>query len=254
MVLPIVSGSRYSQLQYTISQWGTTNKAPYYDEESNLDKRVLPNDATIRAYLTISDFLEDTIVRVPHRLNKDSFFDGNMALDVDKLSYLIPIKPLFFNYFDTEDLLDASEDGKNMFEMEAVAGGSVKVTLRIPIKGNNKIKHIEYTRIYYKDRVADMDNNEGGMTEFSFTGLVMPLVKYQNTQDAYYSVACVSAYSNKYDFSFYKEASRIEANSNDCRNLDGQESNKANVYTLTQQGFDYTLIPQHFSLTIFISS
>lgn len=242
LVLPIVSGSRYSQLQYTISQWGTTNKAPYYDEESNLDKRVLPNDATIRAYLTISDFLEDTIVRVPHRLNKDSFFDGNMALDVDKLSYLIPIKPLFFNYFDTEDLLDASEDGKNMFEMEAVAGGSVKVTLRIPIKGNNKIKHIEYTRIYYKDRVADMDNNEGGMTEFSFTGLVMPLVKYQNTQDAYYSVACVSAYSNKYDFSFYKEASRIEANSNDCRNLDGQESNKANVYTLTQQGFDYIQI------------
>ena len=172
-------------------------------------------------------------------------------MDVDKLSYLIPIKPLFFNYFDTEDLLDASEDGKNMFEMEAVAGGSVKVTLRIPIKGNNKIKHIEYTRIYYKDRVADMDNNEGGMTEFSFTGLVMPLVKYQNTQDAYYSVACVSAYSNKYDFSFYKEASRIEANSNDCRNLDGQESNKANVYTLTQQGFgQFHGIPRFLYLSL----
>ena len=242
LVLPIVSGSRYSQLQYTIAQWGTTNKAPYYDDESNLDKRVLPNDASVRPYLTISDFLEDTIVRVPHRLNKDSFFDGNMALDVDKLSYLIPIKPLFFNYFDTEELSDVLVDGKNMFEMETVAGGSVKVTLRIPIKGNSKVKHIEYTRIYYKDRVADIDNNEGGMTEFSFTGLVMPLVKYQDIQDAYYTVACVSTYSNKYDFSFYKEAFHIEANSNDCRNLDRQESYKANIYTLLQKSFDYIQI------------
>ena len=242
LVLPIVSGSRYSQLQYTIAQWGTTNKAPYYDYETNLDKRVLPNDASVRPYLTISDFLEDTIVRVPHKLNKDSFFDGNMALDVDKLSYLIPIKPLFFNYFDTEELSDVLTDGKNMFEMETVAGGSVKVTLRIPIKGNNKIKHIEYTRIYYKDRVADVDKNEGGMTEFSFTGLVMPLIKYHNIQDAYYTVACISSSSAKYDFCFFKETTQIKEKSNDCRNLDGQESQKASVYTLAQQDFDYIQI------------
>lgn len=242
LVLPIVSGSRYSQLQYTIAQWGTTNKAPFYDDETNLDKRVLPNDASVRPYLTISDFLEDTIVRVPHKLNKDSFFDGNMALDVDKLSYLIPIKPLFFNYFGTEELSDVLTDGKNMFEMETVAGGSVKVTLRIPIKGNNKIKHIEYTRIYYKDRVADVDKNEGGMTEFSFTGLVMPLIKYHNIQDAYYTISCISSYSAKYDFCFYKETTRIKEKSNDCRNLDGQESQKASVYTLAQQDFDYIQI------------
>lgn len=242
LVLPIVSGSKYSQLQYTISQWGTSNKAPYYDDEVDFEKRVLPNDASVRAYLTISDLLEDTIVRVPHKLNKESFFNGNITLDVDKLSYLLPIKPLFFNYFEVEDLLAELSDGRNMFEMEALAGGSIKVTLRIPIKGNNKIKYIEYTRIYYKDRIADIDNNEGGMTEFSFTGLVMPLVRYVNNQDAYYTVACISTYSDKYEFSFYRDTNLVEVKSKDCRNLNIPEESKANVYTLEQQNFDYIQI------------
>ena len=239
LVLPVVSGGKYSLLQYTTAQWGTTNKAPYYDVEINLDKRVLPNDATIRAYLTISDFLEDTLVRVPHKLNKDSFFDGNIGLEVDKLSYLLPIKPLFFNYFDVQDLLGELFDGKNMFEMETVAGGSVKVTMRIPIKGKNRIKYIEYTRLYYKDRIADISNNEGGMTEFNFTGIIMPLVKYANVQDAYYTVACISTYSSKYEFSFYNDIAKIDVKSKDCRNLDYQAESKANVYTLEQQNFDY---------------
>lgn len=242
LVLPVVSGGRYSQLQYTVAQWGTTNKAPYYDNETNLDKRILPNDSSVRAYLTISDFLEDTIVRVPHKLNKDSFFDGNMALDADKLSYLLPIKPLFFNYFDVEELRGTLSDGKNMFEMETVAGGSVKAILRIPIKGNKQIKYIEYTRIYYKDRVADIDNNEGGMTEFDFTGIVMPLVKYVNDQNAFYTIACISDYSQKYGFNFYNNSKLIEPMSKNQRNASNSETLKSVIYTIEKEKFDYIQI------------
>ena len=242
LVLPVVSGGKYSQLQYTVAQWGIDNKAPFCNEEADLDKRILPNDGSIRAYLTISDFLEDTIVRVPHKLNKESFFDGNLQLDADKLSYLLPIKPLFFRYFDVKDLLEPLLDGKNLFEMETVAGGSIKVTLRIPIKGNNRIKYIEYTRIYYKDRNADIENNEGGMTEFGFTGLVMPLIKYIEPQDAYYTVACISTYSGKFDFNFYQGTTLLNTFSKECRNQDIPEESKAEVYTLSQQNFDYIQI------------
>lgn len=242
LVLPIVSGSRYSQLKYTIAQWGTTNKAPYYDDETNLDKRVLPNDASVRPYLTISDFLEDTIVRVPHKLNKDSFFDGNIALEANRLSYLLPIKPLLFNYFDIEELRGTLSDGKNMFEMETVAGGSVKATLRIPIKGNRQIKYIEYTRIYYKGRVADIDNNEGGMTVYDFTGIIMPIVKYVNVQDAYYTIACISDYSQKYDFKFYNNSRLIEPISKNQRNTSNSETPKSVIYTIEKEEFDYIQI------------
>ena len=242
LILPVVSGGRYSQLQYTVAQWGTTNKAPYYDDETNLDKRILPNDSSVRAYLTISDFLEDTIVRVPHKLNKESFFDGNMALDTNKLSYLLPIKPLFFNYFDVEELRSTLSDGKNMFEMETVAGGSVKATLRIPIKGYKHIKYIEYTRIYYKGRVADIDNNDGGMTEFDFTGIVMPLVKYVDVHDAYYTIACISDYSKKYDFNFYNNSRLVEPVSKIQRNTSNSETPKSIVYTIERDEFGYIQI------------
>ena len=124
-----------------------------------------------------------------------------------------------------------------MFRPET--GGSVKVTLRIPIKGNNKIKYIEYTRIYYKDSVADIGNNEGGMTEFDFTGIVMPLVKYVNVQDAYYTIACISDYSKKYNFDFYNHSRLVEPLSKIQRNTSNSETPKSIVYTIGGDEFDY---------------
>ena len=242
LVLPVVSGGKYSRLQYTIAQWGTTNKAPYYDEETNLNKRVLPNDASIRAYLTISDFLEDTIIRVPHTLNKKNYFDGNIAIDTTKLSYLLPIKPLFFKYFDTVDLQKTLSDGKPMFEMETVGSGSVRVTLRIPIKGNGQINYIEYYRTYYKDRSANVIQNEGGVVEFDFTGFIMPLVKFKDASKAHYTVSCVSSYSRKFNFSLYNGTDKIEDASCGCRNDNAPNIYKAENYTIENQNFDYIRI------------
>ncbi len=73
LVLPIEAGNKYSKLQYTTGKWGTTNVAPYVDDVVELNKRFLPFDGAQSPYLTISDFLEDTIIRVPHTLNKESF-------------------------------------------------------------------------------------------------------------------------------------------------------------------------------------
>ncbi len=84
--------------------------------------------------------------------------------------------------------------------MQTVAGGSVRVVLRIPIVGNATVSYIEYSRSYYKERVADIQRNEGGMTEFNFTGLVMPIVKFNNQEDAYYTVSCISTFSKKIQF------------------------------------------------------
>lgn len=248
-VLPIVSGSKYSDLHYTTDKWGTTNVAPYYDEEANLEKRILPNDGANMAYVTIGDFLEDTIVRVPHTLNKESFYDGNISLEESKLSYLLPIKPLFFKYFSVNDLVNELPEGKNMFEMEKVSNGSVKVTLRIPIKGNARIKHIEYSRIYYKDNSADIIHNNGGITEFDFTGIIMPLIKYINIIDAYYTVSCVNTYSRKYELNFYKDTNPIEVSSKVCRNEDNQEAYKAEIYTIEKQVFDYIQVKDRNGFT-----
>lgn len=242
LVLPVESGNKYADLQYANGTWGNTNKAPYKSDVSDITKRTLPYDGSVFAYLTISDFLEDTIIQVPHSLNKNYYFDGNMKNVEAMTAFLIPIKPLYFKYFSIETLNSVMQDGKPAFEMESVAGGSVNVIIRIPIVGNANIKYIEYQRLYYIQRQADVSEtkNTGGMTSLDFTGLVMPSKKFQNEDDAIYTVSCVSTFSNQLHFDFYKEGEIIRNIPIDCRNKEkGLFDFKAETYTIQKSNFDY---------------
>ncbi len=73
LVLPVESGNKYSDLLYTTDKWGKLNVAPYFDKEQDLRKRALPNAVSQQPYLTVSDFLEDNLIRVPHKMNKESY-------------------------------------------------------------------------------------------------------------------------------------------------------------------------------------
>ncbi len=242
LVLPVESGNKYSNLQYANGAWGNTNKAPYKSVVADIEKRTLPYDGSVYSYLTISDFLEDTIVKVPHSLNKKYFFNGNLDGVETMTSFLLPIKPLYFRYFSIETLKSTMPDGKLAFEMESIAGGSVNVIIRIPIKGNGNISYIEYQRIYYAQRQVDVTEtqNSGGMTTFDFTGLVMPAMKFQNEEDAIYTVSCVSTFSNQFRFEFYRESGVIRDIPVDCRNQErGLFDFKAETYTIQNSNFDF---------------
>ena len=245
LVLPVESGNKYSGLQYVNGTWGNENKAPYKSSVSDINKRKLPFDGSTYPYLTVSDFLEDSIVKVPHSINKKYYFDGNMAQCEEKTSFLMPIKPLYFKFFSIETLRSQMPDGKLAFEMETVAGGSVLVTIRIPIKGNASIQYIEFQRIYYAQRRADVSEtqNSGGMITFDFTGFVMPSVKFQNADDAYYTISCVSTFSSQYTFNFYENGQLIRNIPTDCRNRErGMYGYKAETYTLEKSNFDFIQI------------
>ena len=242
LVLPVEAGNKYAGLQYANGTWGNTNKAPYKPNVADIEHRTLPYEGSTFAYLTISDFLEDTIVKVPHTLNKKYFFDGNIK-DVEQMtSFLLPIKPLYFKYFSIETLNSTMPDGKPAFEMEVIAGGSVNAVIRIPIIGNGNISYIEYQRIYYAQRQSDVSEtqNSGGMTSFDFTGLVMPSMKFQNEEDAIYTISCVSTFSNQFSFDFYREAEILRDVPVDCRNKErGLFDFKAETYTIQHSNFDF---------------
>ena len=242
LVLPVESGNKYSNLKYANGAWGNTNKAPYKPIIADVERRTLPYDGSVYSYLTISDFLEDTIVKVPHSLNKKYFFNGNLNEVEAMTSFLLPIKPLYFRYFSIETLNSTMPDGKFAFEMESIAGGSVNVVIRIPITGNGNISYIEYQRIYYAQRQADVSEtqNSGGMTTFDFTGLVMPSMRFQNEEDAIYTVSCVSTFSNQFRFDFYRESEIIRDIPMDCRNQErGLFDFKAETYTIQNSNFDF---------------
>ncbi len=239
LVLPVEAGNRYSELWYTTGKWGKTNKAPFFDKEVFADRK-LPFDGSKRTYLTIGDFLEDTIIRVPYTLNSANYFDGHIANPENELSYLLPIKPLLFKYFGVQELCGKMPDGKKMFEMSLLAGGSVSVTLRIPIVGGEGITYIEYTRLYYNDCPADLDNNAGSVSELRFTGLVMPLVKFTEEKDAIYNMACIQAANDGIDFAFYQGANPVAYTEKTCREKSRDAlSKKADCYLINHKNFDY---------------
>ncbi|WP_286079353.1 hypothetical protein [Bacteroides caecimuris] len=239
LVLPIEAGNRYSQLQYTTGKWGNTNRANYKETEPELSRRQLPFEGSIHPYLTISDFLEDTIIKVPHALNTANYFDAHIKIDKPELAFLLPLKPLFFKYFTVEELRGNMQDGKPMVEMKLLAGDSVNITIRIPIKGAGNITYIEYSRIYYNNSSADIQNNAGNVTELRFTGFIMPQVRFNNAADAIYNVSCIQASSTKIELTFYADAEKIGMPFKSCRNEDQEILIKAENYLVKGQNFDY---------------
>lgn len=241
MVLPVEKGNKYANLQYTNGCWGVNNKAPYIDYQ-DIASRTLPFDGSISPYLTISDFLEDYLITIPHSINEKHYFNGGISLNKQQLSYLLPIKPLYFKYFTADTLLSTMPDGKRAFEMEAVGSGSIKVTIRIPIVGNVSIKYIEYIRVYYASNKPNItsDSNEGGIAESNFTGFVMPCKRFEDCTDAIYTVSCISTFSENFQFDFYEKDQIINDVLNDCRNtIRGAFDYKAITYTFKHHNFDF---------------
>lgn len=240
LVLPIEAGNKYSDLVYTTGKWGISNVALFKDIEKDLTKRSLPFDGSFNPYITISDLLEETLIRIPHTLNVSNYYSGNIILDSPKLSYLIPLKPLFFNYFTVEDLLSGMSNGLQFIELNSLAGGSVKVILRIPIKGNEKVSYIEYSRIYYNDRQPNISENEGGIVQFDFDGHIMPLIKFNNpSDDAFYSISCVSTCSRKYNFDFFDGTLKVQDVISSCRNEDEAYKYKSINYIVQNSNFSF---------------
>lgn len=245
LVLPVDAGNRYSDLQYTTGKWGNSNHAPFADSESDLTKRNLPFDGSLHPYLTISDFLEDSLVRVPHTLNKQNYFDGHIKIDKPELSFLLPLKPLFFRYFSVQNLQDVMKDGRPMFEMGLLSGDSVSVKLRIPIRGAGKVSYIEYSRLYYKDNSVDIANNSGNIVEMKFTGFIMPLVRFKNPADAMYNVSCVQAATSSNRLLFYTDDKIVDTQSETCRNQGNILLTKADNYLVKGKNFDYIQVQDH---------
>ena len=242
LVLPIEEGMTYSRLLYTTDQWGKDNRAPYYDAEYDLALRHLPNDGTQHPYLTIGDLLEDTIIRVEHGLNDVAFFNGNFSNPKNTLlTYLLPLRQRFFEFFSAEELMAGFDDHIPMIEMVEVGEG-VKVTLRIPIKGLERVRYVEYSRLYFGgNNIPDPNRNEGAIKELSFTGFLMPNVRFANPSEAIYRVGCITTFRRNYSIAFYNGVQSVESMS-DCRNTMEENYLKSVTYSVEGKNFEYMQI------------
>lgn len=197
LVLPVEAGNAYVNLSYVQGQWQSTYHAPVYDA-NDLSSRQLPYVGLRYPYLTIDDFLSRNMVFLPYTFNSQDFYNGNVESRKSANTFLLPLTKTFFKYFTVTDLMGTMSDGKNMFEIQPLQGGSVNVELRIPIKSGG---YIRYSRMYVPNKTIVLKENTGCITEKQFGLGVMPLVKFGDGILPSYRIAMFSK-SNRSSLEF----------------------------------------------------
>ena len=127
------------------SVWDSNTKVTESDS-TPINQRILPGQAVQYPYLTISDFLEDSIIKLPYKINEDAFNDCSFV------EYLFPLKPLFFELFDTTDLIS-----NKMISMDTTVPNAVRVSLIIPTAAGP----ITYNKLYKQSSIFERDFHLG---------------------------------------------------------------------------------------------
>ena len=134
--------------------------------------------------MTTEDFLQPVLIKLDYTLDNICFFNGNRqqgSRDADDHDFLLPLKPLFFKYFNAEDLR-GTISGRPRFELiHSKIGGveSVRVILRIPVQKAGQFVTLERTYIQEHDMDLRYDekNDRGVFLTLPFTLTVFPFVR-----------------------------------------------------------------------------
>lgn len=188
LVLPIEPGNAYINLNYIQGTWQSTYQAPAHDD-ADLTNRHLPYVGIQYPYLTIDDFLTRDMIFLPYTFNSNDFYNGNKDARKSNKTFLLPLTKTFFKYFTVEDLKGNMDDGKCMFEIQPLQGGSVNVELRIPIK---KGGYVRYSRMYVPNMPINLKENNGCITEKQFGMGIMPLIRFNEGILPSYRIALFS--------------------------------------------------------------
>jgi hypothetical protein len=250
----VLQNNLNKSFRYVNDQWENSIQVPFVDNESVLEKRRLPGISIQYPYLTVSDFLEPYLIRLVYPINKDKFYDGNVNTEVgnDSKGYLLPLKPKFFEYFNSDDLISSSRN-KPEIKMTQGAAGSVKVVLRIPIAKEGE--HISFERTYYQPPENQLgtpneEKNKGAIVEHQFGITLFPFIKTNDPNiEAYYRVQLVDRdvagilKNTNYDLKFYSntEQDSVEVRAKKRRSSkkpDAAETATSDYYVLHNE-FDF---------------
>ena len=222
-------------------KWGDQKYADPYDERDIAD-RTLPSRGDKQPYLTISDFLEPQIIRVPYLLNEEEYFTAHCRKNGEEATFLLPLKPLFFKYFSVEDIIN-----DKLITVTTISKSSADVTLRIPIRSKKQRQFVEYTRSY-SDSGSDPDeaNNKGAVCEMKISGFVMPNVRVMRPDEAIYKVGLVMMSSNRFKLSFYN-GDQVIRNIIPAVRQGESELAKNEIYTIAKTNFDFIRVSANTS-------
>ncbi|WP_046757944.1 acetate and sugar kinases/Hsc70/actin family protein [Kordia jejudonensis] len=231
--------------------WDRHWKVPYFDKKE-INDRTLPGQLDEYPYLTVSDFLESYIIKLPFSLNDSKYFDGNVKYESgsENESYILPIRRTFFDYFTTKDLQTALPDGSPMCEMKVYAN-SVEVKLRVPIRGNYSSDYVTFVRTYQYEGITrnnpDLEQNKGSIIENKISLAIHPFVKTQ-ISNPHYRVMLLDkdrgdTQRYKYDLKFYGDENSLSPITSSVKKRTQKDDDliETTFYVL-EENFDYIIL------------
>lgn len=248
LVLPVEPGNTYKNLNYVQGSWEETYQAPMHDD-ADPASRHLPYVGLKYPYLTIDDFLSRNMLFLPYTFNSNDFYNGNKDPRKSNDTFLLPLTKTFFKYFSVNDLMGSMRDGKKMFEIQPLQGGSVNVELRIPIRRGG---YIRYSRMYVPGKTIDLTDNSGCINEMQFGLGIMPLVRFNEGILPSYRIAMFSK-SSRTELEFANGDSvcqmehhviRREADQNACSIESYVLEHNFDVIYATVDGLTNVIIPR----------
>ena len=142
-------------------KWNTASDKIDLILPNNINERHLPGFGQQVKYpfLTVSDFFEDKIIEVSYEINRSKFFTGCKK----EITFLLPLKKVFFEYFSINDLVDENGNYTNMLVVEYDdERAALTVQLRLPlINGHEICLHKKYdTSEHSKEKVDCYDGSK----------------------------------------------------------------------------------------------
>lgn len=249
-IKPMVLQNQFNKpYTYVSEPWDNDQEVPYQVAEP-LEQRTLPGQVIKYPYLTVSDFLEPYLIKLVYPINQQKYFSGNWAGREQDSGYVLPIKPFYFRFFNLSDLQGTIAGGKNTIDMEPLAAGGVRVTLRIPVKKG----FVTFERIYTPGVTEgevpqpDESRNKGVIVEHQFGMTLYPFIKTGNkVENTHYRIQLVdrdiSPYTKYHDYAlkFYHDQSPqpINYQAEKQRSDKRADDRATTLYYVLQQEFDY---------------
>lgn len=247
---PQDSINNYANIPYVDGFWNKAIKVPYCDSNP-LNQRTLPGLDNIQyPYLTVSDFLEPTLIELSYPISSDFYSSGGGS----KHGYLLPLKPKFFEFFTTESLIHGSQDGSSLHANQQDARETQpelqiieedrKVTVHLFIPIEHKGVRIRFTRHYLRgnDIRANEHENQGNIVNVNFALALYPKIKVHsdtNINHLYQVQAVVNQTRNpSFDIRFFNNIQTTSLANIQSTPRFKDDFAKSQQYTIRSQ-FDY---------------
>lgn len=140
--------------------WDGNTRTPYKNEDAPEDS-ILPVQNDPHYWLTLGNFLEDQIIKLPYEIDNSKF------VTCGSKSHLLPLSPTFFKYFKAEDVAQ-------YLKITERTGGNVEAELRIPVRAGD---------IVFKKNYSKADKN---IVDMAVHLAVFPFVKSDTYKITHY--------------------------------------------------------------------